>query len=154
LRPWCARCPWLRAHSVDVPLQAHTTLADRVTGRGDVDWQAQRVPPGHLDDVDAAARGELHVGPRAGVHFEDAELAVTRIALELRTEDAAIAHPGQQRGEVAHRRFDLGQRDALAVRTVTEIGRVDAKAPAREQPGELPVRVAEAIDEIVVGGRA
>src|SRR6185312_8561322 len=83
LRPWCARCPWLRAHSVDVPLQAHTTLADRVTGRGEVDRQAQRVPPGHLDDVDAAARGELHVGPRAGVHFEDAELAVTRIALEL-----------------------------------------------------------------------
>src|SRR4029077_10852265 len=97
---------------------------------------------------------ELDVPPRARVHFENAQHAVARVALELGAEDAAIVELRQQLRETVDRAGDLVERDAVAIRAVAEIRRKDADAPPREQSGQDAVAIAEAVDEVVIGRRA
>src|SRR6185437_8561505 len=111
---------------------------------------AERILVGHPAHIDAAARGELDVPPRARVDLEDAELAVARIALEFGAENAAVLQSFQQLDQPIACFRDLVHRYADAIRAVAEMRRIYAHPPAREKARQRAVAIAKAVDEIVI----
>jgi len=85
-----------------------------------------------------------------GIHFEQLEVAATRVALEFGAEDAAVGELRQQSVEVVVGATHVGKRDADAVRAVAEIRWMDAQAAPRHCPRDGAVAIAKAVDEIVI----